>query len=561
MRLHFSGYTLDEDRREVLRGEEPVHLPPKAFRLLQLLAARSPNPVSKEEIFDTVWPDTFVAESNLPILVKDIRAAFGDDARNPHIVRTVFGHGYALASTVTHEESTVRPPLNSIAVLPFTSAAGGEWEYVAEGISEYVINSLARLRVLRVVPRSTSFRHKSSALAADAGRKLRVDCVCSGTLRVTGREAVIQTELIHVQTGTLLWGQRFSGPIADLVTLQNEIGAQVAAALRSETHAPAPQRPTENSEAFRLYLLGRHYWSRRDHGRAFKLALQSFAAATDLDPLFADAHAGLAETYAALATRESLPAQQVFPLARRAALRAIELDPSQSAGYTALAAVEELFDWEWDAAESTHVRAIGLDMHSATAAQWYALHLARRARHAEAEQWMSKALLLEPASTIINTNAALIAYLASDFERSARLAATVMDLDPEFEEGRLISAVAGTQLDPGRAARDLEELAVRSARSPHVLANLSYAYAKAGEGARAQAIYAEVLDESTKTFVSAAHLALAAIACNEHERAVHHACVAAEGRSPWLSYLRTETRMAALRCDPRVQKIEEEIGF
>ncbi|MBK5259249.1 MAG: winged helix-turn-helix domain-containing protein [Thermoanaerobaculia bacterium] len=561
MRLHFGEFTLDEDRREVLRGEDPVRLAPKAFRLLQLLASRYPRTVSKAEIFDIVWPDTFVAESNLPIVVKDLRLALGDDARQPHIVRTVFAHGYALATAVIREEAEARPAITSIAVLPLANCAGTDWDYAAEGISEGIINGLARLNSLRVVPRSTSFRPGSKGEApAHAGQRLRVDCVFSGRLRVVGDELIVLTELIYVPTEALIWGESFRRQTVNFADLQAEIVAEVAPRLRSEVYPEVRAVPTANGEAYRLYLLGRHYWSRRD-SRSFGRALESFAAAAALDPSFALAHAATAETYAALGTRETIPPREVFPLARNAAVRAVQLDPRLSAAYTALAAVEELFDWDWAAAERSHQRAIEMDPFYATAAQWFALHLARRGRHEDAQRWIAKALLLEPASTIINTNAALIAYLARDFDGAVRAGRSAVELDPEFESARLILAVAQIQVDPEGAILELQKLADRSQRAPHIIANLASAFSACGQVSEARAVREEIDRQSERAYVSAAHRALAAMACEDHERAVDHAEAAAQARSPWLSYLRTEVRFDALRADPRIRAIEAEIGF
>lgn len=269
----------------------------------------------------------------------------------------------------------------------------------------------------------------------------------------------------------------------------------------------------------------------------------------------------MAESYVALATRESLPSRENFQLARRAALRAIELDSRLSAAHTTLAAVCELFDWEWNKAEETHLSAIDLDPQYATAAQWYALHLGRRGRHAEAERWMSKALLLEPASTIINTNAAPVAYLAGNFERAVALGTSAVELDPEFEGAHLITAVARIQTDAARASGEFEELVTRFGRGAHIISNLAYASAQAGRAGDALAIRQEIDSAAEQSFVSVAHRAIAALACEDRESAIAHICAADDAHSPWLSYLRNDVRLDILRGDDRVRKIEARVGF
>lgn len=179
-------------------------------------------------------------------------------------MRTVFGHGYALASAFTKQEPAARS-LTSIAVLLLTNVAGPDWDYVAEGISESIINNLARLRAIRVLPRSTSLQYSGNGeTPAEIGRKLRVDCVCSGRLRVSGDELAMQIELIHVPTEALIWGERFTRRVSNFADLQSEIVSAIASRLRIDMQHESTDTLPQVGEAYRLFLLGRHYWSRRD---------------------------------------------------------------------------------------------------------------------------------------------------------------------------------------------------------------------------------------------------------------------------------------------------------
>ncbi|HEY5610557.1 MAG TPA: winged helix-turn-helix domain-containing protein, partial [Thermoanaerobaculia bacterium] len=289
MRIYFGGYTLDADRHELRKGEEIVHLSPKGLRLLQLLATRYPNAVSKGEIFETVWPDTFVTEANLPIVVKEIRSALGDDARNPRLVRTVFGFGYALDGEVRVEQDASRAVYNSIAVLPLQNLAGGDWADVSEGLTEHLINALARSRRFKVVPRSTVFRYAEvDSDASRIGKKLGVDCLVVGRIRSRGDDLVAQIEMIDVASESQMWGQRFQRRITEVLQLQNEIAAEILSRLQHEVGSrleEASTIPTDSAEAYRAYLRGRHQWNRRT-AESFQHAIESFESATDLDARF-----------------------------------------------------------------------------------------------------------------------------------------------------------------------------------------------------------------------------------------------------------------------------------
>lgn len=563
MQIHFAGYTLDVSRRQLRRGEEPVHLSPKAFDLLRLLSTRYPDAVSKAEILNTIWPDTFVIEANVPILVKEIRSALGDDARRPKFVRTVFAYGYALATDVSVDHAVSRQHLGSIAVLPLASDSRPEWDFLGEGISESLINTLAGWRGMRVTPRTTSFRYgNSNEEPVAVGRKLNVDAILSGRVRVVDGTLAVQVDLIDVRSESQLWGEKFQRSATDFADLPGEIAREIAAKIETDVEA-VPNRnpvPTRNGEAYRHYLLGRHFWSRRE-SRSFQRALDSFATAAKLDGSFALAHAGSAETYVALGTRDLLPPREVFPRAKAAALHALELDSRLAAAHTALAAVQELYEWDWDGAESTHRTAIGLDPQYATAANWFALHLARRGRHNEAEEWMSKALELEPASTIINTNAALISYLAGDFERAVTRGEVAVDLDPAYESSRFITGAARTHTDPDRAVSELEEVTAMSGRPSHLVACLAFACARAGQMDAARALRAEIEHSVDTGYSSAANRALAALACDDLEKALVLLELAAESRSPWLSYLKTDKRLDVIRPHTTFRRIEAMIGF
>jgi TolB-like protein/Tfp pilus assembly protein PilF len=561
MRVHFRDWTLDSHARELRHGGDAVHLSPKAFRLLEVLIEERPAALSKERLFEIVWPDTFVAESNLASLVKEIRMALRDDARKSTVIRTVHGYGYAFAAEAT-DEAMPRARLESIAVLPFANGSGSEWDYVSDGIAEALLNALTRLRSIRVVPRSTSFRYRSPSIdVKSVARDMRVEALITGRVAARDDAVTVQAELINAAVDSQIWGGRFHGRTGDLLHLQEQIEAEIITRLAEHAglaEAVGAQKPS--NEAYHLYLRGRHQWNRRD-AAGFRQAIEAFRAASEMDPSFAAAHAALAEAYVVLGSREIYPASEIFPLARQAASRALAIDPWLSAAHSATAAVQELFEWDWTAAEASHRIAVSHDPGYASAAQWFALHFARRGVHDEATRWISRALDVEPFSPILNTNAALISYLARDFTAAVQQSETALDLAPHYEGARLMSGVAYIQIDPARAIEHLEEAARLSTRQPYTLSHLASAYAAAGRVDDARRIGEELRLRASTRYVSPVDVALVELSLGNRDAALCAFEAAVEQRSPGLSYTLSETRLDVLRGEPRFQSVLAAIGY
>jgi TolB-like protein len=561
VRVHFGDWKLDSETRELRRGATPVHLSPKAFRLLEVLIEQRPAALSKERLFEMVWPDTFVAESNLASLIKEIRTALQDDARQSTLIRTVFGYGYAFAADVT-VETTPSAKVESVAVLPFANGSGPEWDYISDGIADGLLNALTRLRSVRVVPRSTSFRYRSPKVdVKTAGREMRVGAIITGRMVALGNELTVQAELVNTNADSQLWGGRFHGRVSELLHLQKQIESEIIAQVTQCVGSPQDQElpaTTVNNEAYHIYLRGRHQWNRRD-AEGFRRAIEAFRTASEMDPSFALAHAALAEAYVVLGTREIYPGGEIFTLARQAATRALAVDPSLAAAHSAIAAVQELLDWDSRAAEASHRTAVSLDPRYASAAQWFALYYARRAKHEEAKQWIERALALEPLSPIINTNAGLISYLAHDFHAAIRQCQSALELTPHFETAHVVSGVAHIQIDPRRAVEELEEAARLSARQPYTLCHLVSAYAACGRIEDARRVGDEVRECATARYVSPSLMMIIEIALGNLPAALAAFEAAFELRSPWITYSLSEPRLDVLHDQPRFRAIIDSI--
>src|SRR5438270_1084221 len=221
-----------------------------------------------------------------------------------------------------------------------------KWDHVSDGIADELLNALTNLRSIDVRPRSTSFRYRSAHTdIKSAAAEMRVQAIVTGRIEVRDEVLKIQAELINVKADSKLWGGRLHGPLSELQDLQIRLQQEILG--RVVEHAPIAERREliiHNPEAYQHYLHGVHLFNRRD-ATAFQRAIQEFTAATTLDPGFARAHAALAEAYVSLGSRDLRPAHETFPAAKRAAQKALDRDPSLASAYSALGAVQELYEW------------------------------------------------------------------------------------------------------------------------------------------------------------------------------------------------------------------------
>jgi serine/threonine-protein kinase len=549
MRLLFGDCTFDSGARTLMRGSEPARLSGKAFQLLELLLAARPKAVDKSELFAKLWPDTFVSEANLASLVKEIRAAIGDDARAPRFVRTVHRFGYAFSGPVT--ETPEKSAIASIAVMPFSNRSGNpDLDYLTDGLAESLINTLASIEGLRVAPRASSFRYKDDALAA-VRRELNVHAALTGRIRVAGDVVTLQVELIDLTRDAQLWGRQFQSPLRGIFTLEEELSRDVVTALQlritGETDRRLRKRYTESTAAYQLYLKGRHHWNRRT-AEGIERAIFFFESAIDADAAYAPAYSGLADCYIALASRDLYPPLQLMPKADSAARRALELDAELAEAHASMGAIHEVFDWNWERAQEEYVTALRLNPGYVTARQWYALALAHRGRVADALAQMKVASDADPLSFLLNATTAIIHYLGRDFDAAEEFCNRALEINPHHEPAHFALGLAHQQRGRFDAAHQALEKALTISRGePHVVAALGALEAEQGNASAARARLDRLSELSLTRDISPVHFATVLVALDEIEAAVQWLERAVETRSGWLVYLAMEPRFDRLR--------------
>jgi serine/threonine-protein kinase len=328
----------------------------------------------------------------------------------------------------------------SLAVLPFVNAvADPAVEYLTDGITESIINSLSQLPGLRVVPRSLVFRYKGlQADPATVGLALNARTILTGRIVQQGEFVNIQAELVDTNTESQLWGEQFRQKTSELVALQQEIAWQISEALRLKLTGKQKKRlrkkPTVDPEAYHEYLRGRFLWNNWTPD-SFRRALEHFEKAISIDPMYALAYAGLADALGSLAYYSLIPPEDAFPRAKAAARRALELDPDVPDAHASLGLSYLFWDHDFAAAEREFTSAIALNPQLALPHTLYAFYLMALGRHDEAIEEAKCAQGLDPLSVFINMSVCWAYHFARRHEAAIRETLRTRDLAQEFREG------------------------------------------------------------------------------------------------------------------------------
>jgi TolB-like protein/Tfp pilus assembly protein PilF len=463
--------------------------------------------------------------------------------------------------------SAARANSQSIAVLPFENASNDpNTEYLSEGISEALINSLTELQQLRVIARSTAFQYKGKDVdPRRVGRELQVAVVLTGKVRQMQDALSVQVDLVDAATGAQLWGSVYDRKIADLVAVKQAIAQEVTAKLKlklsSEDQRRLVKRDSTNPEAYQFYLRGRYFWNKRTPD-GIKQAIEQFQQAIKRDPNFALGHVGLADSYIALTFYNFAPPHETMPKAKESAMKALALDNTVAEAHASLAHVLMNYDWNWSEAEKEFKRSIEFKPDYATAHQWYAIHyLTATGRLEEAVQEMKKALELEPASLVMNTFMGATLYYAGRYDEAIDQCRRTIEMDPNFAVAHWHLGLAYEQKQIFDAAIEEFQKAISlSGGSPLMRAALGHAYAKSQNKHEANKILAELNELSKRQYVSPYEVATIYVALGNNEQAFHLLGKAYTEHSFHLVYLNVWPQFKSISSDPRFQDLVQRIG-
>jgi serine/threonine-protein kinase len=455
----------------------------------------------------------------------------------------------------------------SVAVLPFVNATQDvSNEYIADGLTDELIDALSGIDSLRVAARTTVFALKEKPLdVRSVGALLGVQLVIEGSVRRDGERIRVSVRLLAAESGEVSWSERFERRLDDIFRLQDEIVATVVSVLRRgspESVETFPQRYVANSRAYALYLQGRHAWNTQRSSQGIRSAISFFEAAIAEDARFAPAYAGLADCYALHADYARVPVAEGFSLARSYAEQALAIDDSLAEAHASLGWIRFVYDWDWNGARSAFCRAIERAPKYAPAHQWYAflLLVTGEVREALLEGYVASDL--DPGSAVVRRSLGWLNYYAGRHETAARHLQRAIDLDPAQEESyRVLGLVHLARARVGEAVSLLREAVALPNASDYARAALGCALASAGESAEAEALLDGMKQQAAQAYVSPVCFAMLNLALGRHAAAWEWIARAVAERRGWVVYLNVEPLLAPLRGDPRFDDLRAAVGL
>ena len=568
--FHFGEFKLDQSRYRLERGDRLLRLEKRPMDLLILLAERSGELVSRDEIAEKLWgKDVFVdVEHSINTAVRKVRQVLHDDPDKPRFVETVVGKGYRFAAPVVckNGKSEAQPAIKSLAVLPLKNLSGDpSQEYLADGMTEELIGRLSGIQDLRVISRTSSMQFKDSKLSVpEIARALNVDAVVEGSVIRENDRIRVHAQLIRGATDEHFWSAIYDRDLRDVLALQSDVAQAIAKKVEVTVSAREHERLVAarqvSPDAYEAYLKGRYYWNKRT-GDSMQKAEQYFQQAIDGDPTYAAAYSGLADCNSGLAWHGFKSPAESLPKAYAAARKAIEIDPQSAEAHASLGLVLS-HRWDWADAEAEFRRALELDPRYANAHHWYGDYLSIKSRHDEALAEARRALELDPLNLMISTWVGLRYYLAHNYSGAIEQNRNSVELDSNFAAAHLLLGEdyiqAGFQSE---AVSELTRAASLSGGSPLYTAQVAVALAAAGRTRDALRIACELETMSTKRYVSSYGLAQIYATLNNNKNTFKWLQTAFDNRAVWMGYLAVDPIFDHYRSDERFQDLLRRVGL
>ncbi|MBZ5496818.1 MAG: winged helix-turn-helix domain-containing protein [Acidobacteriia bacterium] len=567
----FNHVVVERDLFRVFKGAQLMSLEPRAFDLLIYLIEHRDRVVEKQELFDQIWKESFVTDDALAQEIKNIRHAIGDAAGTPRYISTVRKRGYRFIADVIIEERRAAvsvASVPSIAVLPFANlSAAPENEYFCDGLAEELLNTLTRVRDLRVVARTSAFSLRNQKLDVhEIGRRLNAATILEGSVQRRGNRVRILTQLISAADGYHLWSEQFDREMDDIFAIQDEIAAAIIDRLKVKLlpseKSTVVKRYTGSVDAYHLYLRGRHFWNRRFSPGAPEKALEYFQQAIGVDPRYGLAYSGLADYYNLQGIFQFRASHETFPTAKAAAEKALEIDNTIAEAHTSLAYTKMLYSWDWPGAECEFKKALELNPGYPTSHLWYAQYLCAMARFDEAVAEARRAEDLDPLSLSINANVGLVLYWAREYKQAVEQLEKTLELDPDF--GLAYVYLAFVLIQQGRydqAIAAIQKSMEHTGYMPLAISKLGYAYSLRGDKAEAQKVLKEAEAHFEKLGLPSTVLAEIHGGLGDREKFFECLNRAYEERSPLLPWLKIYPEYDTMRSDPRYDELLRRLGL
>jgi TolB-like protein/DNA-binding winged helix-turn-helix (wHTH) protein/Flp pilus assembly protein TadD len=621
--LRFGSFELDLRTAEVYKDGKRIKLQEQPCQVLALLIERPGELVSREELRKRLWPnDTFVDfDHGVNIAINKLRDALGDSPDKPQFIETLPRRGYRFIAPVDAPKTPRdgEPPaqaassptaragwgsipwrrallaallglsfvivffsvvryrrgriaethIGSLAVLPLENLSRDPaQDYFADGMTDELITSLAKLQTLKVISRSSVMRYKgTNRPLPEMARELNVDGIIEGTVLRSGNRVRITVQLIHAATDQHLWAEAYEGNVEDVLRLQDEVARAVAAEIRfklePEAEARLAKSPSVNPAAYEAYLRGRYHFYDRWTKAGFVAASHYFEEAIARDPRYAPAYAGLADYYTLGGfTGQPLTSREAMEKAKDLAARALQLDDGSAEAHIAMANVLFRYDWNWAEAEKEFKRGIELNLNAPSSYSHYAMYLGVLGRHDEAIAAMKRAIELDPFSAVMNSALGVVLQWAGRDGEAAEQERKAIALDPFFPQAHLILARAYEQL--GRydeAIVEHLETDTLDGIDPSAVAGFKRAYMSSGiNGYRRKRMESEI-QRARSGKANDYLIAVLSAELDDKDAAFQWLEKAYQERLLTMPNIRVAPGLRSLHGDPRFADLVRRVGF
>ena len=577
----FGPFGLDAGEFRLLREGKVVQLKPKVFHLLLVLVRNSGHILTKGELMEEIWPDSFVEEHNLAVSIFSLRKALEQTPDCPYI-ETVPRRGYRFVAGVRRREvesenpgaeksnrsdrgiskdSRVGAVIPSLAVLPFKligRAAGTE--YLGQGIADALITRLSNLSRIIVRPTGAVRSYTDANDPIVAGRELKVTAILDGSIQEIGSKLRVTVQLINIENGSTLWGRKFDEDHSDILKVEDSISEQVADALMLKLNEIEKERfakpYTRNAQAYQAFMKGRFFWEKRTVN-SLQRSNRYFEQALELDPDYALAYVGLARSFLSQTDVLLSPPEESVEKARDMIQKALEIDAGLAEAHALLGYISLVYEWDRPEAERRFRLALEINPNGSETHQFYSYYLKLTGRFDEAIVEIRRAQEIDPTSSKIGAKVGLTLYLARRYDEAVTEMENALELDPNCVDALFCSGLIHEQKKDFEKALEAYQRAQSISGKPcaEVLGNLGRACALAGQLVKAREVLAQLLALSKEKYVSPYHIAYVYLGLADKNQVFECLEKSFQNRDIELALLRFDPALDPLRLDARFKSL------
>jgi DNA-binding winged helix-turn-helix (wHTH) protein/Tfp pilus assembly protein PilF len=554
VQFDFGPFRLDAANHELLREGRPVTLKPKALDLLRYLVENSGRVLSRDELLTKVWNGAVIEDASLSQNVYELRKVLGDQAGASRYIQNVPKRGYRFVADVQRRGPS---PRRTLAILPFRLFwSSADHAHLGIGVADTLVTILTNLREILVRPITAVAGYVGTSPDPwVAGRALDVSMLLDGLIQVDGKHLRCTTRLVDVTSGGVIWAARFDENVSGIFTMQDAIAQRIADAIAPELDGRERQaltkRYTRSAAAYELFLNGRYNWSRATEESLWR-AIGFFRSAIAEDPEYALAYVGIADAYTSLDWYGALSTRESNPQAIAAAEKAIALDDELAEAHASLAMARQ-YAWQWDGVEPEYRVAIALNPNYAPARQWYGTFLSFMGRFDEALESIRQAEALDPLSSTIGAQVALVQFFARDFRAGIAQVRKVLEADPSSVEANFYLAML-LEFN-GQFEEAIQVYRLLPVNNPDFRAAMAHACGAAGQHDAAQKAVRDLLEWPATGYVPPFWLAVAMLGVGDVDGALTQLERAVQDPDDSLLALKVTPHFDPLRENARYQAV------